>query len=114
MLDERNHSSTSSDHDQDTWPPGAEACEKAQEWTKGLVGPDVDRAFPWEHESQLPGNYRARNEKGEEPQDPIYKGSGACARYNTRITNKEDDCDENGDHVKGVQNFGENASCDAF
>src|SRR5438067_10456039 len=48
LLDERNYSITGGDHHQDTRPPGAEACEKAQECAESLVGPNVNRAFTWE------------------------------------------------------------------
>src|SRR6266702_3937205 len=106
--------SNDDDDHQAARPPGTETGEKAQECAKRLVGPNINGAFTWEHKAKLPGNNSTRNEEGEESQDPIDIGGCTSNRYNASIRNKEDDCDEDGDHVKGVQNFGENASRDAF
>src|SRR5215472_17072388 len=52
----------------DTGPPGAEAGEKAPEWTYGLGRPDVDRAFVGEHLAKLSRDDGARNEESQVPQ----------------------------------------------
>src|SRR5438128_1069460 len=114
LLDERDHGITSGDHHQHTGPPGAEASEKAQECAKGLVGPDINRAFTREHQAQLPGDDGAWDEECEKAKTPVNKGCRTCTGYNASITDKEDDCNEDGDHVECVQDSRENAPCDTL
>src|SRR5579885_2401535 len=113
LLDQGNHDISRRDHHQHTGPPGAETTEEAPERAKSFSRPDIDRAFAGEHQAQLAGHDGTGNEERDETEYPVNIPCRAGSRcHDGRVGDEEDDCNENSDHIEGIQDFGENASCD--
>jgi hypothetical protein len=94
------------DHDQDPGPPGAKAGEKAPEVAQRFMGPDVDGALAWEHEAELPGDDRARDQEGEKAEDPVDETGRPGGLDDGPLVGEQDDGDEDGDHVERPENLG--------
>ena len=97
------------DHDQDARPPGAETRKEAPEVAQRFVRPDVDRALAGEHEAELSGDDRSRNQEGDEPEDPVDEAGRPSGLDDRALVREEDDRHKDRDHVERSQDLGQNA-----
>src|SRR5947209_17806816 len=101
-LDERNNDILSRQQYQNAWKPGAEAGEKAKQWTTGAVCPHIDAAISRHKAIELSRNQRARYQKCERANDPVNIGRAACplrSLHNRCVGDEEHNGYEKDQHV---------------